>query len=174
MIAQFFVFINETSAFGAAKYSSGGLGIFGLVNFISPNGNGTRELLIVIVGSLIGAAIAFVLTILIWKDDQNDKKQVQEKIIDAKPGKEVVTAPLSGKVIALKEIKDPAFSSGMLGDGVAILPEKGEVYAPVSGTVSTLFPTKHAIGITSGMDWKCWYISVVILLIYKVKDLKHL
>lgn len=142
------------SVFGAAKYSSGGLGVFGLVNFISPNGNGTKELLVVIVGTLIGAVVAFILTMLIWKDESNDKEQEIKTNIVNKQGEEIVIAPMTGKVIALKDVKDPAFSSGMLGDGVGILPETGEVYAPVSGKISALFPTKHAIGITSdhGME----------------------
>lgn len=43
---------------------------------------------------------------------------------------------------------DEAFSSGLLGKGVAIMPDEGVLYAPVDGTISALFPTGHAIGMT--------------------------
>ena len=60
-----------------------------------------------------------------------------------------VASPISGELVSLIEIKDTAFSKGLLGKGIAIIPQKGEVVAPVSGTVTTLFPTKHAIGLTT-------------------------
>ena len=49
----------------------------------------------------------------------------------------------------LEQIKDEAFASGVLGQGVAIEPIEGKVVAPFDGTVMTIFPTKHAIGIVS-------------------------
>ncbi|WP_018884604.1 beta-glucoside-specific PTS transporter subunit IIABC [Paenibacillus massiliensis] len=60
-----------------------------------------------------------------------------------------VSAPVSGQVIPLQEVSDPVFSSGAMGDGVAILPEEGKVYAPVAGTVTSIAKSKHAIGITA-------------------------
>lgn len=58
-------------------------------------------------------------------------------------------SPLAGDVVKLSSISDVAFSSGSLGQGVAIEPTEGRLVAPVSGTVSALFPTHHAIGITT-------------------------
>lgn len=49
----------------------------------------------------------------------------------------------------LSTIEDEVFSSGMLGKGVAIEPDNGDVVSPVAGVVTTVFPTKHAIGLTS-------------------------
>ena len=60
-----------------------------------------------------------------------------------------ISSPLTGQVKPLSEIEDEVFSSGMLGDGIAIEPTSGQVVSPVDGTVSSVFPTKHAIGITS-------------------------
>lgn len=60
-----------------------------------------------------------------------------------------LTAPLNGRIIALEQVKDPVFASGVMGRGIAILPSDGEVYSPVNGIVSKLFHTHHAIGITS-------------------------
>lgn len=60
-----------------------------------------------------------------------------------------VLSPLTGSVIALQEVKDTAFSEETLGKGVAIIPEEGNVVAPFDGIVEAIFPTKHAIGLTS-------------------------
>ena len=61
----------------------------------------------------------------------------------------VISSPLDGNVKELSSIEDEVFSSGMLGKGVAIEPTNGEIVSPVNGVVSTVFPTKHAIGLTS-------------------------
>ncbi|WP_413738387.1 beta-glucoside-specific PTS transporter subunit IIABC [Sodalis sp. RH21] len=60
-----------------------------------------------------------------------------------------LAAPLNGRVIPLEQVKDPVFASGVMGQGIAIIPIDGEVYSPVDGIVSKLFHTRHAIGITS-------------------------
>ena len=59
-----------------------------------------------------------------------------------------VGSPLSGNVIDLSKVKDETFSSGVLGQGIAVEPSEGIVYAPFDGVVSTIFPTLHAIGLT--------------------------
>lgn len=59
------------------------------------------------------------------------------------------TSPMKGKVLPVKESADEMFASKMLGDGIAVDPTDGTVYAPCDGTVSLLFPTKHAVGIKS-------------------------
>lgn len=60
-------------------------------------------------------------------------------------------APATGELKAITEVEDPVFAEKMLGDGYAVKPINGQVTAPVSGIVSTVFPTKHAIGITTPM-----------------------
>ena len=60
-----------------------------------------------------------------------------------------VYAPMTGKVKDLSEVEDEVFSSGMLGNSIAIEPTNGQVNSPVDGIVTTVFPTKHAIGVTS-------------------------
>lgn len=56
--------------------------------------------------------------------------------------------PIKGRILPLSEVQDAVFSSEMLGTGFAVEPSVGETYAPISGTVSAVFDTKHAIGIT--------------------------
>ncbi|MDE6196060.1 MAG: glucose PTS transporter subunit IIA, partial [Erysipelotrichaceae bacterium] len=142
---------------GGKSYIMGGLGVFGIVNFISETGDATGmySSLICIAVSMV---VAFLLTYFFWKDrsivtTHSTTKGLQE---DTKSGqtkesvkKEEILSPMSGKVIPLHELKDDAFAQGALGDGVGILPSDGKVVAPVSGVVTTLFPTLHAIGLTS-------------------------
>lgn len=61
----------------------------------------------------------------------------------------VILSPLEGDTIPINEVNDPTFSDKILGDGIAILPKKGEVVAPVDGTVVIMFETKHAVSIVS-------------------------
>ena len=60
-----------------------------------------------------------------------------------------VYSPLNGECVSITEVNDPTFAEKMLGDGVAIKPTSGEVYAPFDGTVSLVFSTKHALSLTS-------------------------
>lgn len=58
-------------------------------------------------------------------------------------------APMKGRCVSVKEVSDPTFGEEMLGKGVAIRPVSGEVYAPADGVISTLFPTGHAVAVTT-------------------------
>lgn len=60
-----------------------------------------------------------------------------------------LVSPLAGQVKSLSQATDPVFSSGVMGQGVVIEPSQGELVSPVNGTVTVLFPTKHAVGIVS-------------------------
>lgn len=63
--------------------------------------------------------------------------------------KEVITSPLEGPIQALDSLPDPAFSSGAMGQGIVVDPTSGRLTSPAAGTVTTVFPTGHAIGITT-------------------------
>lgn len=58
-------------------------------------------------------------------------------------------APAAGECIPISQVPDPTFAEGILGKGIAIKPSEGKFYAPVDGVVSTVFPTGHAVGVTS-------------------------
>ncbi|TPG67945.1 PTS beta-glucoside transporter subunit EIIBCA [Brevibacillus laterosporus] len=79
------------------------------------------------------------------KDEPRSNNVEANKVLN----KHVINSPLSGLVIPLSEVNDQVFSSGAMGKGAAIEPTKGEVISPVNGTVTTIFPTGHAVGITS-------------------------
>lgn len=126
------------------QYVIGGLGIFSVVNFISPKGNATGMIVSLIAGA-VSLVVGFVLTMIFYKTDD---QQVENKEV-TKLEEETILAPIKGEVKPIEESSDAAFASGALGKGVVILPEEGKVYAPVTGTVTVLFPSLHAIGITS-------------------------
>ena len=126
------------------QYVIGGLGIFSVVNFISPKGNATGMIVSLIAGA-VSLVVGFVLTMIFYK---TNGQQVENKEV-TKLEEETILSPIKGEVKPIEESSDAAFASGALGKGVVILPEEGKVYAPVTGTVTVLFPSLHAIGITS-------------------------
>ena len=139
------------------EYIMGGMGIFEFPSFINPETGSFADVYVAAIGVVIAMVIAFVLTMIIYKDQAKPEPKTEEKpAAEAQPliDKESIVAPIEGKVLPLSEVKDPAFAQGVLGKGLAIEPAKGVVTAPVSGKITTLFPTHHAIGITSdtGME----------------------
>lgn len=126
------------------QYVIGGLGIFSVVNYISPKGN-AKGMIVSLIAGAVSLVVGFVLTMIFYK---NNDQQAENKEV-TKLEEETILAPIKGEVKPIEESSDAAFASGALGKGVVILPEEGKVYAPVTGTVTVLFPSLHAIGITS-------------------------
>lgn len=81
------------------------------------------------------------------KVDVESVSPSQEAETKFKGIKEDFVCVADGKILSMSEVDDPVFSKGMMGDGYAVEPENGIVYAPVSGIVTSIFPTKHAYGI---------------------------
>ena len=102
---------------------------------------------------LVSAGIAFALTWVLWKEDPDDvEKPVTETVpyetaISTEKG--VVIQPVAGKMIPASEIADPMFAAETMGPSIGIVPTGETVYAPFDGKVTMLFPTKHAVGVTS-------------------------
>lgn len=100
-------------------------------------------------------SVGVILTMIFYKDPVSVEKferEVAGKIKKDDKALPVSTAastliPLKGKVVALSELKDRAFSSGALGEGIAIVPEENILYLPADGEITALFPTGHAIGL---------------------------
>lgn len=131
-------------------YIMGGLGIFGIPNYINPATGDASGAFAAIICIAVSMVVGFGLTFLLWKDDTKVEENAEINIEKSrKSKKDIVFSPIKGQVKPLSEIKDAAFASGVLGKGVAIVPQEGKVVAPFDGTVMTLFPTKHAIGIIS-------------------------
>ena len=75
--------------------------------------------------------------------------EAQQNAVQYKNLTEEVYSVADGEVIALEQVKDPVFSQKMMGDGFAVEPANGNIVSPVSGTVSSIFPTKHALGLVT-------------------------
>lgn len=131
---------------GVRSYSMGGLGVFGLPAYINTVENNITGMVQVIVATLISMAIAFVLTYLTYKDEAPKKKE-EKKGNTTTGAVQHLTSPIVGEAKDISEVEDEVFSTGVLGQGIAILPEKGEVKAPADAEVSSFFPTGHAIGL---------------------------
>lgn len=140
------------------KFSMGGMGIFEFPAMMEPDGS-WGNLLVAVSGVLLTMIVAVILMLLFYREKeagQSDKtildtKEDEESVEDTPALLEdiVICSPLKGDVLELAQVEDAAFSAGILGKGCAIIPAEGEVYAPVDGILTTLFPTKHALGITS-------------------------
>lgn len=105
---------------------------------------------------LIGITVAFVLSLvltLVIGIDEGKKESIETTNVNTQPTTALKTlmiqSPMSGQVLSLENGSDSAFASKALGDGAIILPEEGTLVSPFNGTVSALFPSKHAIGLTS-------------------------
>lgn len=122
-------------------------GIFGIPMFIGKSGIdvGFIGFLISLIVGFIGALVLTLIFVPgVEAQAQEDTKDVVLISNDFE-----ITAPLSGQAELLSNVKDDVFSKGLMGPGIAIIPDKGEVVAPFDGTVVSVFPTKHALGLRS-------------------------
>lgn len=134
------------------EFIIGGLGIFEFPAMIDPATGNMANVMVGAIGAIVAMIIAFTLTMIFYKDKKEVIEEAKEFKLEVKKGnleKEELIIPIEGEILPLSEVEDDAFAQGILGKGVAIKPSKGVVKAPVSGVVTTLFPTYHAIGITS-------------------------
>lgn len=156
----------------ATKTLAQALGAAGLPGFISMKPDHYMNFAI---GIILSMGVSFALTMVFWKkfalgrEDGPEKKdagraegtetasdmEISRKIEmpqEIEQSREIITelyVPMKGQVLDVGQSADEVFASKALGDGVAINPAEGMVCAPCDGTISLLFPTKHAVGITS-------------------------
>ncbi|MGS2780347.1 beta-glucoside-specific PTS transporter subunit IIABC [Robertmurraya sp. GLU-23] len=147
---------------GVKLYMIGGLGIFGIPSHINPEGGAAITIWGLILSIVVAFVLGFILTYLFGlgkgqnsavenntSSQKNDSQTSASQTVAVQSKQVTIFSPLTGEVLPLSSIKDQAFASGALGDGVAIEPSEGKLFAPVSGRVTALFPTNHAIGFTT-------------------------
>ncbi|MFD2307178.1 glucose PTS transporter subunit IIA [Enterococcus termitis] len=147
-----------TSVMGAKAF------VFGVPNnFVTMPvfmGGGVLSLLVgLIAGVLTTAFLTYILGKTVYKlddaieftDGKQEKREIEGKYKTEKPTQQAlnIQAPVTGEMIELEKVNDATFSSKLLGDGFAIRPTSGKIYAPISGKIEALFHTNHAIGIST-------------------------
>lgn len=132
----------------AHRFATGSSGLPAVLLYIGDNTmTYFYNIIIAIVISIISTAIiTFVLAKHFEKEETTDNLDTTQAPVIT--GQEVMS-PLTGEVLPIEKAEDEVFASKVMGDGVVILPETTDVYAPFDGTIATLFPTKHAIGLVS-------------------------
>ena len=130
-----------------------------IVQFISPDSG--KNMICAVVVLIVSLVLSFVLSFIMTKNDNvqletvkaeasREKVQESEKVAEQGAGMPTeITAPIKGEVIPLTEVKDPTFAAGILGEGFAVVPAEGKVYAPFDGTCDSIFDTLHAMALTS-------------------------
>ncbi|HEM5184175.1 TPA: PTS glucose transporter subunit IIA [Streptococcus suis] len=115
-----------------------GPGLATMTMYIDPNGG--SNFMNAWIAFAISIVLSFVFTYVTFKDEKLEGSQEENKIATISFG-----SPVDGELVALEDVNDSVFASKLVGDGVAIKPSKGIVYAPVAGEVSLVYETGHAI-----------------------------
>lgn len=144
------------AASGAKYYIVPGMGVFGYTAFVNTQTQDFTGMLWAIGISLIALLAGVIAVYLTYKEqDEKNSDTTQPSVIDSViTGEAVLLSPMNGKFLPLQEVEDEVFKEGSLGQGAAVIPEEGKLFAPVDGTVAMVFPTGHAIGMKSadGME----------------------
>ena len=115
-------------------------------------GEGFGNVINGVITLVISLAVTFIMTLILYKPETEEPEpvlQVQEPKKDVLIKTIELSSPLTGTVLPLTEVEDAVFSGGVLGEGVAIIPEEGKVFAPADGVIDAVTDTRHAIGITT-------------------------
>lgn len=131
-------------AFQTKAFMAGGMGIFSIPSYINPETGIDGSLYGYLLAIVISGGLGFILTWFFGLSPEKKEDSASSSASDI-----VINSPLRGRVIPLDQVEDEAFSCGVMGMGAAVIPSEGRVHAPVDGVVTALFPTLHAIGITS-------------------------
>ena len=137
----------------ATKTLAQALGAAGLPGFISMKPDHYLDFAI---GLVLSMAVSFLLTVFFWKkyhleeaEAGTEKKEKKETPAVTGTSEELFFAPAAGKVMPVTKSADEAFAAKAMGDGIAVDPADGTICAPCDGTVSMIFPTGHAVGLTT-------------------------
>ncbi|MBO0481360.1 beta-glucoside-specific PTS transporter subunit IIABC [Candidatus Enterococcus courvalinii] len=136
---------------GVKSFASGLVSLLTIPSFISTVDGVESNVTMAIIATGISFILAFVGTLLVgFEDPAEETKKTEATAGEAlSSGRHNLKSPLTGKVLPLSEVADQVFSSGAMGKGIAIEPEKGELLAPADGEITTIFPTGHAVGLTT-------------------------
>ena len=158
MKTPFYISCGVSGLMGAAMmaldikvYSIGGLGVFVFPSLIGPDGNLSKVII-----AIMGGVLAFLIQLFVRVPNLygGGSAKGEEKAEEVAPTpkeiqQEIIASPLIGNIVPLDQVPDQVFASGAMGKGIAIDPTDGVVVAPTKATVNLVFPTGHAIGLTT-------------------------
>lgn len=134
--------------FHTTIYSFGFASIFTFLQIVPPTGI-DASVWATFVGSAVALIFAAVTTYGFGLSAVPVEGPVEPRVEKASSRRQAVVSPISGETLPLEQVQDATFASGLLGKGVAIVPQQGRVLSPVNGIVSSMFRTGHAVGLTS-------------------------
>ncbi|HEV7950549.1 MAG TPA: beta-glucoside-specific PTS transporter subunit IIABC, partial [Glaciihabitans sp.] len=143
MSAGAYLGLTQVAAFAAVSPGVASFSMF--IDALTP-----WNLINAAIGLVIAVAVSFIVCAIIWRDSASGTlRALGETAEVAEPvaGSAALISPLTGTIVPLSEVDDAVFSSGILGEGVAIRPTDGAVRAPIAGVVTALLDSKHAVGI---------------------------
>ncbi|WP_050184408.1 beta-glucoside-specific PTS transporter subunit IIABC [Domibacillus robiginosus] len=143
-----------TGVFALTSFAMVNPSVASITQFIDPNNS--KNFIFALAGVAISFITSFVITFISWKESKEQaetsvygKAENTEETINKGlyTGNAVgIKNPVKGKVIPLSEVNDAVFSTKVMGDGIAVIPSKGELYAPADGKIKMVFNTNHALG----------------------------
>ena len=141
--------------FSVKAYALASPGLAAIAIFIG--GDGFKNIIGAALSIVVAFVVSFIATLILGFEDEpeTEDEETNEENSEAPAAKSekkenaVIDSPMKGTVTLLKDVPDEAFANETMGKGIAILPDDGRVVSPVNGVVSMVFPTLHAIGITS-------------------------
>ncbi len=141
---------------GLKAFVAMGPGLAGMAMFVDPANS--MNIVYSFIGLGAALAVSFAATLLLYREEENSlpgeaaqsgrggaRTAGDEPRAIAVGERVSLASPLEGELVSLADVKDDVFRQGILGDGVAILPEKGELYAPADGTIAMVTDSKHAV-----------------------------
>ncbi len=129
---------------GLKAFVAMGPGLAGMAMFVDVENS--MNIVWGFVGFGVSLAVSFAATMILFRDNGVQEFKAPEAVEDGNG----IVSPLEGKLISLQNVNDEVFSAGILGDGMAVIPEKGELYAPADASIDTVFDSKHAISMVCG------------------------
>ncbi|MER2175188.1 MAG: beta-glucoside-specific PTS transporter subunit IIABC [Carnobacterium sp.] len=137
LIGGAFIGIMAVEAFALV-----GPGLASITLFASPDNNLNLVYAFVTLG--ISFVVSFIAVMFLWKEEVTESEE--QAFAENVSGSTNFYSPVEGEVIPLAEVNDEVFSTKLIGEGIAIIPEIGELHAPADGTITMLFETHHAVG----------------------------
>lgn len=142
--------------FGSLAVKATGFTVPGIMSIPTYIINDTNNLLYALLGIASSFVVAFIVTIILGFNEEIDTNQTKphesESVISNNNKSDTpveIYAPVTGKIMPLETVPDSTFAKGLVGKGIAIVPESNIVYAPFSGKVTMVAPSKHAVGLIS-------------------------